>query len=128
MALVGWRRGLARRATRSSLADDVERRDAVGLGERREVEDVLDERIDRNVVPISAIWATWMSSVAPSPTICAPRTRFPPESATSFRNPACAWWMCPRAISSKRARPTRAPPRFEASDSVSPTVAISGIV
>ena len=76
----------------------------VGLGERRVVEDLLDEGVD---VPAERmhIWPMCTSSVARSPMMCTPRSFRVGASKTSFTSPLVAddW---PRALLPKRARPT----------------------
>ena len=93
-----------------ALLGQVQRRDPVGLGQRREVEDVLDERVD--VEARRAAPSARRGSARSRPRRrCARRAacgRSP--SATSFRSPSVMPAIWPRATSSKRARPTSTEP------------------
>ena len=64
----------------------VERGDLVGLGERRVVEGVLDEVVER-APRLSTAWPMWISSVAPSPTMWTPSRRRVSSAKIIFRKP-----------------------------------------
>ena len=72
---------------------------------------------------------TWISSQAPSPTMVTPSTRWSSGWNTSFTKPSVSPIIWPRGLRRKLAVPvSQGTPRPASVDSVSPTVAISGMV